>query len=124
MKRIALVFVFFVSFAFSANATPPRDLKLQYDPMSQNLMISMKHPTIEVREHYIRTIIVTHNDDEPKTYRFTFQKSASEVEAIVPIGVLQFGDKVHVKAMCKLGGSAEAELVMSPSDVQQSEEMK
>lgn len=124
MKRIVLVFLFFVSFAFSANATPPRDLKLQYDPMNQNLNISMKHPTIEIREHYIRTIIVTLNDGEPKTYRFTFQKSASEFETVVPIGVLQSGDKVHVKAMCKLGGSAEADLVMSPADVQQFEETK
>ncbi len=111
MKKFFLAVVFLLMIVSLASATPPRDLQLQYDPVAQILQISMKHPTVELREHYIRTINVAVNQQEPKVYRFGFQRSSSEVITTVSLE-LKAGDTVSVKAICSQGGSAEAELLI------------
>ncbi len=113
MKKYLLIAVFLFVMIPAAYATPPRDLKLEYDPVKQELTISMKHPTVELREHYIRTVNVSVNHQEPKVYRFAFQRLAAEVKTTVPI-VLKSADLVYVKASCSQGGSAEADLVIAP----------
>ena len=99
----------------TVHASPPRDLKLEYNVGTHTLNVKMKHPTIEAREHYIRTITVTVNGGEPQVFHYTFQKLAAEFEATIPLS-LNSGDNVVVKATCRLGGSAEAELTIPTAD--------
>ncbi|MCB9757468.1 MAG: hypothetical protein H6753_03480 [Candidatus Omnitrophica bacterium] len=113
MRNIFLITVWLFLMVSIVPATPPNDLQLQYDPVEQNLAISMHHPTAELREHYIRTITVTVNNEKPEIHRLPFQRSASEVKISIFLD-LKPGDAVHVKASCSLGGSAEADLVIPP----------
>lgn len=115
MKKILFVVTLLFVISPLANASPPRDLQLKYDLSGQNLEIKMKHATIENREHYIRMITVTVNSEEPKVYRFTFQKAAALVETVIPL-VLKPGDIVDVKAVCSLGGNAQAQLTVPTSE--------
>ena len=119
MKKIFLVFALLFFIVPIVQATPPRDLQLQYDPVEQNLVISMHHPTVELREHYIRTIMVTVNNEKPEIHRLPFQRFASEVNLSIFLD-LKPGDMVHVKASCSRGGSAEADLVI-PAKVESEE---
>lgn len=111
MKRIFLAFVFLFFMISFVNATPPGDLQLQYDLVEQNLLVSMRHPTAELREHYIRTITVVVNNETPEIHRLPFQRSASQVKTSIFLD-LKPGDSVHVQASCSLGGSAEADLII------------
>ncbi len=113
MRRVFLTSVWLFFMISFVNATPPNDLQLQYDPIEQNLAISMHHPTAELREHYIRTITVTVNNEKPEIHRLPFQRSASEVKVSIFLD-LKPGDVVQVKASCSLGGSADADLVIPP----------
>ena len=113
MRKLSLAFVLLFFMVSFVNATPPNDLELQYDPIEQNLVISMNHPTAELREHYIRTITVTVNNEKPEIHRLPFQRSASQVKISFFLD-LKPGDAVHVQASCSLGGSAEADLVIPP----------
>lgn len=115
MKKCFLAVIFLWGTISVAYATPPRDLQLEYDPVKQELNISMKHPSNELREHYIRTITVTVNNEQPKVYRFAFQRLAAEVKTTVPIA-LKSADLVHVKASCSQGGSAQADLVIASDE--------
>lgn len=108
---VGLLFVFFSS----ASATAPGDLQLRYDASRQMLKISMKHPTVELREHYIRTITISVNGGPSKIHRLPFQRLASGVDFEVPVE-LKSGDSVYVKAACSQGGSAEQKLVIGLAD--------
>lgn len=115
MKKVFLAFVFLFASGRLVFATPPYDLQLKYDPVRQILEVNMKHPTVELREHYIRTITVTVNKQDPKIYRLPFQRSALEAEIAISLE-LKSADVVQVKATCSQGGSAEKELIIeSPS---------
>lgn len=119
MKSLRIV-VFFVLMSAAmmpkpVHASPPRDLQLNYNVGTHTLEVKMKHPTIEPREHYIRTITVSVNGAEAQIFHYTFQKLASEFDADIPLS-LNSGDKVVVKATCRLGGSAEAELTIPSAD--------
>ncbi len=115
MKKFFLAFVFLCVSNSSVLATPPRDLQLKYDPQAKSLEIVMKHPTVEPREHYIRTISVTVNNQEPQIHHWGFQRSLSEVKVKLPLE-LKSGDTVHIKATCSQGGSAEADLAFELSE--------
>ncbi len=108
MKKLFLTLLFLFAVCATAKATPPHDMQLKYDPATQSLSVTMKHPTIERREHYIRTITVVINGGEPQVFRYNFQNSASQFDTTIPLA-LKAGDSVHVTAACRLGGSAEAE---------------
>ncbi len=115
MKNIFLSVGLLFVLLSSASATPPRDLQIEYDALRQMLKISMKHPTAELREHYIRTITISVNGTPPKIHRLPFQRLASDVDFETPLE-LKSGDSVYVKAACSQGGSAEQELVIGPAD--------
>ena len=58
--------------------------------------------------------VIVNNGINVKTNRETL-KLAAEFEATIPLS-LNSGDNVLVKATCRLGGSAEAELIIPTSD--------
>lgn len=110
-KYLVPLFVFCLTTV--AYATPPQDLKVTYS--AGTLDVTMKHITIEPREHFIRTIKVTVNGGEPQIFHYPFQKKPTEFAALIPI-LLNPADKVVVRAECKLGGSAQAELTIPAAD--------
>lgn len=95
--------------------TPPHDIELKYDSGNQVLHVSMKHPTVDIHLHYIRTIEVILNNGEPQVYRYNFQKAWGQ-EADIQLA-MKPGDTVHLKATCIKGGSAEAELTLPAEDL-------
>ena len=105
--KLAFTLLFVLCLSSAAYATPPRDLKLSYS--NGALTVAMKHNTINMRKHYIRNIEVSVNGGEIQAFRYTFQKYPSEMEVLLPI-TLKPGDHVVVKAECKEGGSAQAEM--------------
>jgi hypothetical protein len=94
-----------------AFATPPTDLSLSYDLDAGTITAQGHHPTQDRFKHYIRRMVVTQEGQEPKTFYFTRQDSASEFKQIVSVK-LKAGDKAHVQVYCSQGGSSEADLVV------------
>jgi len=109
MKKILFAAGFILMTAGIASSHPPTDLVLKYDQKAKVLEVRMRHVTEDIREHYVRTITVSVNGQEPKGYRYTHQQYPSYVDVFLPVEAKP-GDMIHVQANCLKGGSIEGDL--------------
>ena len=92
-------------------ATPPSEIKLDYDKAKKVLHIKITHVTNRTRIHYIRKIIVTKNTEHPKEIHFVAQPTPSTFTKDVSF-IAKPKDVIHVKAICIEGGQAEESLTI------------
>ena len=90
---------------------PPTDLKLDYDIDKKNLHIEMTHVTGNIREHYIRKLIVSLNQKEIISETIVRQTTPHNFLRDIPLDANP-NDVITVKAICKEGGSAEASITI------------
>ena len=108
--------VFFsLTFVFMAQATPPRDLTLEYDQAARTLHIHMTHISANVRKHHIRRIEVFKNDELVKAIRLVIQDTGRELSQDVTVEAKK-GDVLRVKAICNQAGTAESSITVSEGD--------
>lgn len=111
MKRSMMLLAMMLLTCPLSFATPPGDLTLSYDLDAGMLPVQGPHPTQDRFKHYIRRMVVKQNQQEPQTFYFTRQDSASEFKQTVPLK-MKAADKIHIQVYCSQGGSKEADLVI------------
>ncbi len=114
-KNLIFVLLWLLGSASVVGAHPPRGMELRYDAHGKTLHITMEHVSKKLRDHFIREIIVTKNNESPVVYRHTRQNDPSFMETSVPLEA-QSGDMIHVKAVCREGGSEEASLKIADEE--------
>lgn len=94
-----------------AFSRPPSELNLDYDAQHKVLKVLIHHTTEDPQEHYIRRILVTKNQEEPR--KFSYNRQPSNQEFLVELS-LEMGskDQVVVKAICSKAGTKEASLTL------------
>lgn len=114
MKKFLFSSALLLIFAVPVFAHPPTDLELSYDKSTGVLSVKMKHVTIDQKDHFIRLIHVTVNQNEPQEFRYVRQTYPSVVEVLLPV-VAKAGSVIQVEAICNKGGSVEGSITV-PED--------
>ena len=92
-------------------ATPPQ-LTVNYDLASQVLKIEISHVSNNVREHYVRRLVIYKNDREVKSTTFPRQPMPTGLTEEISLPA-QEGDQIKVEAFCKEGGTGQASIVVA-----------
>ena len=108
---IILTITFLLGLVSSAWAHPPYKMELNYDQEKKNLHIEITHITHDPREHHIRKVLITQNDNEPVIRYFATQTTPSTLILDIPWEAKQ-NDVIRVKAICSEGGQKEETLVV------------
>ena len=90
---------------------PPTNLTLTYDPATQILHIEMTHVTGNIREHHIRRLVISKNDEPPVSITVVRQTTPNNEVDEIPFSAKP-KDTIRVEAFCKEGGSETATLVI------------
>ena len=96
-------------------ATPPSEIKLEYDQDKKILHMELKHVSSNPRKHYLRRVFIYKNDDDAIERDYTTQTNAQGLIEDVAID-LKGGDKVRVLAVCSKAGRKEETLVIPEAD--------
>jgi hypothetical protein len=92
-------------------ATPPQEVKLEYDANSQTLAVSITHKSAFPGFHYIKTVEIKKNgtvvstntyENQPAQDTFTYKYKVPAAE----------GETLEVTAACSLYGSKTVNLVI------------
>ncbi len=113
-KIFTIISGVFLSFYFlnSVQATPPRNLELDYDQTNKVLHVHLTHISTNVYDHYIRQIIVYKNDQSVKVLRLVKQNTGRELRQDIPIDA-KLGDVLRIKAVCNQAGTLEATITVN-----------
>jgi len=103
-----LTVVFFVPPGW---AHPPQDIQLDYDLTAGLLHVSMKHVTVDPREHRIRKIVVYLNGEEVQEHYYVQQTSADGLKVDIELQA-QPGDEISIKAICSKAGFSQARFII------------
>lgn len=114
IKNLILFFVLLLCVK-AGYATPPSDMKIEYNQTSKVLKVSMVHVTTNPGDHFIRKIEVFKNGESVKVYHFARQPSAREVSLEIPLEAKE-GDVIEVKAICNQAGSKTESLTVPSED--------
>lgn len=111
-----ILVLFLANFALpgTAGATPPKDIKLDYDQATQMLKVTIVHFTLAESLHYIKHVLVKKNGVEVGSY---FYKSQPERETFTYTYSLAAnpGDTIEVTAACNIWGSKRVSLKIAGS---------
>ncbi len=121
MSTLFLSVFFSLTFVCIAQATPPRDLTLEYDQAAKTLHIHMTHISANAHKHHIRRIEVFKNDELVKAIRLVTQDTGRELSQDVTVEAKK-GDVLRIKAICNQAGTAESSLTVSEEDGAQGKE--
>lgn len=121
MSTFFLSVFFSLAFVCMAQATPPRDLTLEYDQAAQKLHIHMTHISANVRKHHIRRIEIFKNDELVKAIRLVIQDTGRELSQDVSVEAKK-GDVLRIKAICNQAGTAESSITVSEENGAQGKE--
>ena len=111
MKKIFLFIVIIFFLVPPVFSHPPTDLALTYDLNTQILHIGMTHVTGNIREHHIRRLMISKNDEPPVSITIVKQTTPSSEVDDIPFSAKPT-DTIRVEAFCKEGGSATTTLVI------------
>ena len=109
--KIWLILIFSLAWLNPALATPA-NISLNYDSDSQTLKIDVAHVSNNVREHYIRRLVIYKNGLEIKSMTFPRQPTPTGFTQDISLAT-QPGDLIKVEAFCREGGTAEAHIVIA-----------
>ncbi len=88
-------------------AHPPQSMDLEYDFVEKVVHIDLSHVVRNGNDHFIKTAIVTKNDEEPIKSFYRKQSSPKTFTINVPLEA-EGGDSIHVKVICSDGGTKKA----------------
>ena len=107
---VLMIFCFFPQVSY-ANA--PQDIKLEYNPITQNLAVTITHNSSSSGFHYVKYVEIKKNSVVLSTDKYNSQPAGTftynyKVPAVA-------GDKLEVTASCNLFGSKTATITVSPA---------
>jgi len=110
MKKIFILF-FLLALSVSALAIPPSDILIEYDADTKILHMEVKHISTNIRDHYIRRLIVYKNDIEVSKFTYAKQTSATALTQDLAVEAVP-GDVIRVKAICNESGPEEKTFIV------------
>ena len=110
LGRFLLVWFFCVLMNPNSFATPPAEIRLEYDVEQKVLKVDIDHISHNPHKHFIRKIEIYKNDEEPIIKRFAAQKSEG-ISVEVALEAKE-QDKIRVKAVCNQAGTLEGTLII------------
>jgi len=100
-----LLTLFWLVMTVSVLAHPPSDIKINYNPKTQLLSITVDHQVENPKPHYIKEIEVFLNGKKIILQNFNQQAGQLVQVAIYQVYGLIPGDKIGVEAECSRFGS-------------------
>jgi hypothetical protein len=112
MKKIVLLFGFFVFFVFSAvaYAHPPSDIKITFDPKTKILNAQIIHDVSNPSAHYIKKVDVSLNGKEIIEQSISRQDNLDSQTVSYFIPDAKVGDIFSVEGYCSISGKLEKQL--------------
>ncbi len=112
MKRIILLFGFFVFFVLSsvAYAHPPSDIKITFDPKTKILNAVIIHGVSNPSKHYIKKVDVALNGKEIIEQSISQQDNFNNQTVSYFIPDMKDGDLLSVEGYCSISGKLEKQL--------------
>lgn len=95
----------------TADAHPPKEVKLVYNVTSQKLEVTITHETSFPGFHYINKTEIRKNGESIGVYNYHIQPTKSDFTYTYNVPAVQ-GDVLEVTATCKLSGSKTAKLTV------------
>ncbi len=110
--NILCVFLSFFIFSFAALAHPPKDIKLQWDPLQKILSVHIEHAVDNPEKHHIKSIKVEVNGKifEERMYK-TQENSKIQIDTF-KIPDISSGANITVTAECNIFGTMKKEIVI------------
>lgn len=108
MKRtvVACIFISAVVSYLSVFSQEPRDISLEPDFEKETVVITVIHPVVNPKKHYIRQIDIQVGDKEIVTKRFFFQKGDQQT-LLVALPGLKDIQRISIKAYPTAGAYLE-----------------
>lgn len=110
MKKV-FILLFLLALGIQAFAIPPSDILVEYNAEGKNLHVEVKHISTNIRDHYIRRLVIYKNDIELKKFTYARQTSAAALIQDLSIDAIP-GDVIRVKAICNESGPEEKTFVV------------
>ncbi len=112
MKKIVLLFGFFVFFVFSAAAYahPPSDIIITFDPKTKMLHAQIIHGVSNPNAHYIKKVDVSLNGKEIIEQSISGQDNLDSQMVHYLIPDAKVGDVISVEGYCSISGKLEKQL--------------
>ena len=112
MKKIVLLFGFFVFFALNAAAYahPPSDIKITFDPKAKVLNAVIIHDVSNPSAHYIKKGDVSLNGNEIIQQSISRQDNFNSQTVSYFIPDAKVGDLFSVEGYCSISGKLEKQL--------------
>jgi hypothetical protein len=110
MKRLFLLAILSVFFAFTINAHPASKVVLSYK--HGKLDINITHKVKNFNTHYIKTVVITVNGKVVKTMELTHQNDLDYSSFLLDFPDLKKGDVVEVKTICNIFGTKSGKITI------------
>jgi len=98
--------------AAGLNAHAPSRIDLTWNTTEQTLKVTVFHPVLTPKSHYIDKIEVFLGDEVIAEKTFDSQQTATEMKTAIKIDTLKPGDKIKVRASCVKSGSKSEEITI------------
>ena len=93
-----------------AQAHPPSDIQIAFDPQSKILSAVISHPVSNPANHYIEKVDVAVNGREILMHEISRQDDYQVQKISYLIPDLKSGDEIAVEAYCSISGKLEKEI--------------
>ena len=110
MKKLILLAVLSVFFAFTVNAHPASKVTLRYK--DGKLDINITHKVKNYNTHYIKTVEIYVNGELVKKIELTHQNDVYYYTFLESMPNLKRGDVVEVKTICNKFGNKSGKIVI------------
>ncbi len=113
-KKMFLVCVILVLLSFSgfAMAHPPSEVRVDYDSVSEILVVEAFHSVGDPVNHFIESILVSVDNEPYYELVSKRQTDSSAAEALFYLPDLSPGTRVEVEVKCSRFGSRKAVLIV------------
>lgn len=106
MKTIkSLLFILLISTPTMLMAHPPKSIDIKYSPDQKKLTVEMPHGVKDVKDHYIKTIVINVDGKVVKTIDLKEQTSKAKENIDIELPDIKSGSEISVKATCNKFGS-------------------
>jgi len=106
MKTIkSLLFILLISAPTILMAHPPKSIDIKYSPDQKKLTAEIPHGVKDVKDHYIKTIVISVDGKEVKTIDLKEQTSKEKENIDIELPDIKSGSEISIKATCNKFGS-------------------
>ena len=110
MKKMISIFCALLLASTQAFATPPSDIKIQFDPATKLLSALVYHQVSDPENHYVKTVVIRLNGKEVETLSFNKQDNNATQTVMATVPEAKKGDMLSVEAHCCLNGKLKKEI--------------